>query len=180
MKTKNGSGGETPPSFNVDAWLIVTIRPLCFQEWSPIPTGLEAEWAPEEFWTCLDMRISFLAWIRTPFRPARSLVPTRPMLTRSVTHPNTDIIIAQPADFYVPRLHKSKDSCNVLYLYIHEHTLFKQIKTYSTFPHFPAQLTLVGVSVRTADMQTGTTGKWTGSLFRPRTRNGLRDNNHTI
>jgi len=68
----------------------------------------------------------------------------------------------------------------VLYLYVHELTLFKQIKTYSTFSHFPAQLTLVGVSVRTSDMQTGTTGKRTGSLFRPRTRNGLRDNNHTI
>jgi hypothetical protein len=69
---------------------------------------------------------------------------------------------------------------NKLYVYTHELTLFKQIKTYSTFSHFPAQLTLVGVRVRTSDMQTGTTGKRTGSLFRPSTRSGLRDNNHTI
>jgi len=82
MKTKRGSGGETPLSFNVGAWVIVTIRPLYFQERSLVPTGLEAEWAPEEFWTCLDMSKSFLAWIRTAFLPARSLVSTRPTLTR--------------------------------------------------------------------------------------------------
>jgi hypothetical protein len=122
--------------------------------------------------------------------PTRSLVPTRPTLTslysRSVTQANIShcrtrtLLTHNPKHLMFLDYTRVKISCNVLYLYVQEHTLFKQIKTNSTFPHFPAQLTLVGVSVRTSDMQTGTTGKRTGSLFRPRTTNGLRDNNHTI
>jgi hypothetical protein len=78
MKTKRGSRGETPLSFNFDVWVMVTIRPLC----SPYPFDWRLSGPQRWSFSYLDSK-------SIPSSP----VPTRPTLisfySTSVTQANT-------------------------------------------------------------------------------------------
>lgn len=78
MQTQLGSTDIVPLGFELGAqWtlVVVTLRPLYPRERTPVPIA-EAWWAPESGWLDLKMRKSpSPTGIRTPVRPAHTLVP---------------------------------------------------------------------------------------------------------